>query len=89
MSEPKTFKKAIEDLLALSPTERKAKQPADGFEELANAMIEKAISDADSPMMKYLADLASKGVEESPTGAKSTKSKLDMLAGIAEEGIDE
>lgn len=85
----KDFKKAITDLLALSPAAREARKPSDGFEELAKTIIEKAITDKDGAMLKYVSDLVEKGGQGAPKGPETIRSKLDILAATAEEGIDE
>lgn len=90
MSDARTPKTVMAELLKLSPEERAAVKPRDGIEEAAKAYIHKAISETDGAMLKYLFDSVDKTVEQAPEAAKGTmKTKLDKLAEIAMEGIDE
>lgn len=89
MSDARTPKTVMAELLKLSPEERAAVKPRDGIEEAAKAYIHKAISETDGAMLKYLFDSVDKTVEQAPTASSSTKTKLDRLTEIAMEGIDE
>lgn len=89
MSEAKTPKAAMGELLALTPVERAAYEPANGVEEVAKTYLEKAISDADGGMLKYIIDLIEKSSEKPNSGGSSIASKFEAFASRADEGIDE
>ena len=88
MNDRKSLSTALEELLALSPANRAKKKPSDGFEEVAKTIIEKAIEDRDSPMLKYISDLIEKKSEK-PVKETTVKTKFDAFTAIADQGIDE
>lgn len=86
--EANTPKAAMAELLNLSPEERAKRVPRNGVEEVAKTYLEKAISDADGTMLKYIIDLIEKGSEKQG-GGESVAAKFEAFAARADRGIDE
>lgn len=87
MDAKRSPKEVMRHLLTLTPAEREALKPADGFEQVAQTYLSEAIESKDGTMLKYVIELAE--TDTAKTTVVSDKELRARFMSKIEEGIDE
>lgn len=90
MSEVKTPKEVIRELLVLTPGERAKRVPKDGFEQVAKTYLDEAIESRDGGMLKYVIEMVEEAADDkSKSGSTLTPAeRVEALANQIKRSID-